>query len=99
VEQRIVGLEAAPLFGKRAVVLHSETDRPEAVAAGTVRHVAVDKSSIVAETERLPCGAQEHGRMGRSPAHLAMIRGHRASFKSNWSAWYEDAVPADPRRY
>lgn len=38
--------EEAPHFGKPVLVLRTETERPEAVEAGTVKVVGVDESVI-----------------------------------------------------
>lgn len=45
--------EEAPALGKPVLVLRTETERPEAVKAGTARLVGPDADRIVAETERL----------------------------------------------
>lgn len=45
--------EEAPHFGKPVLVLRTETERPEAVEAGTVRVVGVDKNKIISEAKRL----------------------------------------------
>ncbi len=45
--------EEAPHFGKPVLVLRTETERPEAVEAGTVKVVGVDEETIYTETERL----------------------------------------------
>jgi UDP-N-acetylglucosamine 2-epimerase (non-hydrolysing) len=45
--------EEAPGLGKPVLVLRDVTERPEAVAAGTVRIVGTDKDRIVNETARL----------------------------------------------
>ncbi len=45
--------EEAPSFGKPVLVLREVTERPEAVAAGTVKLVGTDRRAIVAETMRL----------------------------------------------
>ncbi len=45
--------EEAPSLGKPVLVLRKETERPEAVAAGTVRLAGVDKGSIIALAEQL----------------------------------------------
>lgn len=45
--------EEAPALGKPVVVLRTETERPEAVEAGTVAIAGVDKNSIVELTSRL----------------------------------------------
>lgn len=45
--------EEAPAFGRPVLVLRSETERPEAIEAGTARLVGTDAATIVAETERL----------------------------------------------
>ena len=45
--------EEAPSLGKPVLVLRETTERPEAVAAGTVLLVGTDTGRIVRETERL----------------------------------------------
>ena len=45
--------EEAPAFGKPVLVLRTETERPEAVEAGTVKVVGVDSAVIEAEAEKL----------------------------------------------
>ena len=45
--------EEAPYLGKPALVMRDNTERPEAVDAGTAKLVGTDASRIVAETERL----------------------------------------------
>lgn len=45
--------EEAPSLGKPVLVMRDTTERPEAVAAGTVRLVGTDHARIVGETSRL----------------------------------------------
>lgn len=45
--------EEAPHFGKPVLVLRTETERPEAVEAGTVKVVGIDESVICFEASRL----------------------------------------------
>jgi len=45
--------EEAPSLGKPVLVLREVTERPEAVEAGTVRVVGLDRDKIVRETQRL----------------------------------------------
>lgn len=45
--------EEAPAFGKPVLVMRTETERPEAVDAGTVRVVGVDKEVICSEVKKL----------------------------------------------
>jgi UDP-N-acetylglucosamine 2-epimerase (non-hydrolysing) len=45
--------EEAPIFGKPVLVLRNETERVEAVAAGTVKLIGPDRAKIVKETELL----------------------------------------------
>lgn len=45
--------EEAPSLGKPVLVMRDTTERPEAVAAGTVRLVGTDADAIVAEATRL----------------------------------------------
>ena len=59
--------EEAPSLGKPVLVMRETTERPEAVAAGTVRLVGTDRDRIVAEAERL---------LDDEAAYLAMSRAH-----------------------
>lgn len=45
--------EEAPSLGKPVLVLRNNTERPEAVDAGTVRLVGTDKQTVVGEVQRL----------------------------------------------
>lgn len=45
--------EEAPHFGKPVLVLRSETERPEAVDAGTVKVIGTDKENIVCQMNEL----------------------------------------------
>lgn len=45
--------EEAPALGKPVLVLRSETERPEAVAAGVARLVGTDAATIIAECSKL----------------------------------------------
>ena len=45
--------EEAPHFGKPVLVLRTETERPEAVEAGTVKVVGVDENDIYESAKRL----------------------------------------------
>ncbi|WP_417911636.1 non-hydrolyzing UDP-N-acetylglucosamine 2-epimerase [Candidatus Electronema sp. TJ] len=58
--------EEAPSLGKPVLVLRETTERPEAVAAGTVRLVGTDTARIVQETERLLDDPQLCGQMSRA---------------------------------
>jgi UDP-N-acetylglucosamine 2-epimerase (non-hydrolysing) len=55
--------EEAPSLGKPVLVMRDTTERPEAVAAGTVRLVGTDASLIVTEVTRLLNDQQEYDRM------------------------------------
>ena len=45
--------EEAPALGKPVLVLRTETERPEAVAAGTVKLAGVDKKVILSMAKEL----------------------------------------------
>src|SRR5439155_507959 len=45
--------EEAPVFGKPVLVLRRDTERPEAIEAGTALLVGTDEAAIVANAERL----------------------------------------------
>ena len=55
--------EEAPSFHKPVLVLRTETERPEAVAAGTVKVIGTDTERIVDEAERLISDKSEYDRM------------------------------------
>ena len=55
--------EEAPSLGKPVLVLRETTERPEAVAAGTVLLVGTDTQRIVRETARLLDDAEAYRRM------------------------------------
>jgi UDP-N-acetylglucosamine 2-epimerase (non-hydrolysing) len=58
--------EEAPGLGVPVLVLREVTERPEAVAAGTVRVVGTDRERIVAQATRLLDDAAERERMARA---------------------------------
>lgn len=58
--------EEAPAFGKPVLVLRTETERPEAVQAGTVKVVGVDEKIILNETSKLLESQEEYTKMAHS---------------------------------
>lgn len=58
--------EEAPALGKPVLVLRNETERPEAVEAGTVKVVGTDTDAIVAEADRLLTDAAAYDEMARA---------------------------------
>lgn len=58
--------EEAPSLGKPVLVLRNETERPEAVTAGTVKIVGTDKDFIVAEAEKLLTDRYEYAKMSKA---------------------------------
>ena len=57
--------EEAPSLGKPVLVMRSTTERPEAVASGTVRLVGTDADRIADETARLLDDDDAHAAMAR----------------------------------
>lgn len=57
--------EEAPSLGKPVLVMRETTERPEAVAAGTVILVGTDKERIIRETERLLSDENQYQQMAR----------------------------------
>lgn len=55
--------EEAPSLGKPVLVMRDTTERPEAVAAGTVRLVGTDQAKIVDEVSRLMSDQQYYEQM------------------------------------
>lgn len=58
--------EEAPSLGKPVLVMRDTTERPEAVAAGTVRLVGTDLDQIVSEATLLLDNAEAHAAMARA---------------------------------
>lgn len=58
--------EEAPSLGKPVLVLRGETERPEAVAAGTVKIVGTNKQTIIDETMKLLTNEEEYKKMSRA---------------------------------
>ena len=58
--------EEAPSLGKPVLVLRAETERPEAVDAGTVQLIGSDENRIIDAVSTLLTDAKEYDRMSRS---------------------------------
>ncbi len=58
--------EEAPALGKPVLVLRNETERPEAVAAGTVRLAGTDEEKVFRAASQLLSDKAEFERMARS---------------------------------
>ena len=58
--------EEAPSLGKPVLVLRSETERPEAVYAGTVKVVGTDKNKIIEESTKLLKDKKEYNKMSKA---------------------------------
>lgn len=58
--------EEAPACGKPVLVLRTETERPEAVEAGTVKVVGVDEETIYQQAVKLLTDADEYNNMARA---------------------------------
>ena len=58
--------EEAPSLGKPVLVMRDTTERPEAVAAGTVKLVGCDRDTLVKEAEKLLNDQNEYEMMSRA---------------------------------
>lgn len=58
--------EEAPALGKPVLVLRRETERPEAVEAGTVRVIGTEEQTIVEEAEALLAGGERYESMAHA---------------------------------
>ena len=58
--------EEAPSLGKPVLVMRQETERPEAIAAGTARLVGVEKANIIEITEKLLNDENEYAKMAKA---------------------------------
>ena len=82
--------EEAPSFHKPVLVLRTETERPEAAEAGTVKVIGTDYEHVIAEAERLLCDKAEFDRMasaknpyGDGKASLYIIDAIKKYFANN----------------
>jgi UDP-N-acetylglucosamine 2-epimerase (non-hydrolysing) len=73
--------EEGPSLGKPVLVLRDKTERPEAVAAGTVKLVGTDEHRIVSEAEVLLGNNQAYDQMSR--VHNPYGDGHASARISN----------------
>ncbi|MDR3562528.1 MAG: UDP-N-acetylglucosamine 2-epimerase (non-hydrolyzing) [Negativicutes bacterium] len=55
--------EEAPALGKPVLVLRDTTERPEAIAAGTVKLIGTDRDKVYTETRRLLAEQSEYCRL------------------------------------
>ena len=58
--------EEAPALGRPVLVLRKETERPEAVAAGTVRMAGVDENDVYSMAKTLLDNQTEYGKMAKA---------------------------------
>lgn len=58
--------EEAPSLGKPVLVLRQETERPEAIMAGTAVLAGVEKENIIRMTEKLLNNTEEYEKMAKS---------------------------------
>lgn len=58
--------EEAPALGKPVLVLRRETERPEAIEAGTVKLIGCDTDTIIAKAHTLLLGGEEYLRMAHA---------------------------------
>lgn len=58
--------EEAPSLGKPVLVLRNETERPEAVKAGTVKIIGTNRGKILSETEKLINDKSEYDKMAKA---------------------------------
>ena len=79
--------EEAPSLGKPVLVLREVTERPEAVAAGTVRLVGTDREKIVAESLRLLDDPEAYRSMSTAinPYGDGKAAGRIADFLATWT--------------
>ncbi|HBR28747.1 MAG TPA: UDP-N-acetylglucosamine 2-epimerase (non-hydrolyzing) [Firmicutes bacterium] len=58
--------EEAPSLGKPVLVLRDTTERPEAIAAGTVKLIGTNRATIIEETTMLLINPREYQRMSEA---------------------------------
>ena len=85
--------EEGPSLGKPVLVMREKTERPEAVAAGTVKLVGTDADRIVREAECLLDDEVEYGRMARIHNPYGDGRAS-ARIRKAMEAYFGDAGPS-----
>ena len=58
--------EEAPSLGKPVLVMRENTERPEAVTAGTVKLVGTEKHTIINEVSKLIDSKEEYNKMANA---------------------------------
>ena len=58
--------EEAPALGKPVLVMRRETERPEAIAAGTAKLVGVEQETILRETNELLHSEAAYAKMAKA---------------------------------
>ena len=82
--------EEAPACGVPVLVLRTETERPEAVEAGTVKVVGVDEDVIVEEAVKLLTQPAEYDKMAKAVNPYG--DGHACErIVSHIAEWYKNA--------
>ena len=89
--------EEAPSLGKPVLVMRDTTERPEAIAAGTVRLVGTDRDKIVNEVSRLLNDRAIYETMAR--AHNPYGDGHAAPRIVESCAKFLRSHPAGGQRH
>lgn len=88
--------EEAPALGKPVLVMRKETERPEAIAAGTVKLVGVNYDDILAMAHTLLCDKKAYAAMAKAVNPYG--DGHACKRITQAIAWHFglcDEVPAD----
>lgn len=62
--------EEAPFLGKPVLVLRDTTERPEGVAAGTLKLAGTEEETIYELTKQLLEDEAEYSRMSKSSNHM-----------------------------
>jgi UDP-N-acetylglucosamine 2-epimerase (non-hydrolysing) len=86
--------EEAPALGKPVLVLRDTTERPEAIAAGTVKLIGTDKEVVFTETRRLLSDDSEYRRMAAASNPYGDGKGAARIVKSIlWKYGYDHSQP------
>ncbi len=89
--------EEAPSLGKPVLVMRRETERPEAVDAGTVRLIGVEEEDILRSAVCLLDDATHTGKWPERLTHRRRKRCRRIKDALLWSFGLSDVEPEDFR--
>ena len=89
--------EEAPSLGKPVLVLRNETERPEAVEAGTVKVIGTDSQTAVKEAKKLLSDKTEYEHMANAVNPYG--DGHASERIADFLLYYFGIIDEKPQEF